>query len=179
MKRICPYVHEKLAHIEILLNDNQQGLFVTGHPIIFHLPKNQSQKATWRGSSPVLKYPPGPVLSLTVWNVGSLPSNPLCLLGLSVNTHFLFRDVGHCRERGQVSVYSWCHLNKKQTLSPLADFFADLQSVWCDCQYCNQLRITGSSRVPGNRNVLSLPESILQEKKLQPKLWFFDLALFN
>lgn len=68
------------------------------------------------GGSPVLKYPPGPALSLTVWNVGSLPSNPLCLLGLSANAHFLFWDVGHCGERGQVSVYSWCHLNKKQTV---------------------------------------------------------------
>lgn len=68
---------------------------------------------------------------------------------------------------------------KKQTLSPLADFFADLQSVRCDCQYRNQLRITGSSCVPGNRNVLALPEPILQEKKIQPKLWLFDLALFN
>lgn len=49
---------------------------------------------------------------------------PPSLLGLSVNAHFLFRDVGHCGERGQVSVFSWCHLDKKNrhsvhSLTPL------------------------------------------------------------
>lgn len=49
---------------------------------------------------------PASASSLTVCGVGSLPSNPLCLLGLSVHAHFLFWDVGHCGERGQVSVCS-------------------------------------------------------------------------
>ena len=136
-KSICCYTHDKCTHVETLLTDHQQGLLITGHPIIFHLHKHlhksQSQKAPWGGSSPVLEQPPGSALSLTVWNVGSLPPNPLCLLGLSVKAHFLFLDIGHCGERGQVSVCSWCPENHKQTLSSLADSSADLQCVQCDC----------------------------------------------
>lgn len=101
----------------------------------------------------------------------------LCLLGLFVNAHFLFRDVGHCRERGHVSVCSWCAriINRPSVplLTTLLRSFMGVMRL-----SLTQLRIIGNSHVPGNANVLPLPKSVLKET-CQWTLWFSDLALFN
>ena len=111
----------------------QQGLLLTGHWFSFICIKINPEKLPGAGATHLcwsilqaLRCP---------WQFEMLAA---CLLTPSACwvclwRHFLFWDIGHCGERGQVSVCSQCRENHKQTVSSLADSFADLQCVPCDC----------------------------------------------
>lgn len=118
----------------------QQGLFCHRSLILFHLHKNL-EKLLGVGAThlcwSILQALHCP------WQFEMLAA---CLLTPSACwvclwRHFLFWDVGHCGERGRVSVCGWCHENHKQTVSSLADSFADLQCALCDCHWHDQPRV--------------------------------------
>lgn len=125
--------------------------------------------------------PMGSELSVPAPSAGSPLLCPMCLLGLSVNAHFLFRDVGHRGEGGQVSVWSQCHWDQKQTLHSLVDHILQLFAL-CDVtatpRFKDRLHDALMGLVKWISNISSLGEC-------QSKGWAYTkvqvlcLALFN
>lgn len=167
---------------DTLLSNSQQGLQVAGHPVISHLHRSQFQRAAWRAAHLCCQTRGLWIVSASskCWQPAPLLC-PMCLLGLSVNARFLFQDVGHRGEGGQVSVWSQCHWDQKQTLHSLVDHILQpfaMCNVTATPWFKDRLHDALMGLVKWISNISSLVEC--QSKGwAYVKVQVFCLALFN
>lgn len=101
------YADKQWEYIEILLHESAGPAGRSPvKAIAFYVYKNQSPN-TAVGQVTCTGGYTGLCIATDSLNCGQLASRPQYLLGLSVNAHFLFWDVGHYGESGQVSVSNW------------------------------------------------------------------------